>query len=130
MSRRRDSAVEDPRFLAAVKLIERTGAHEFRIAHSPEDDGEPTVWWAAATYKRPPGTPKWTPGDAAAALDPLRAVLRLCEQLIDGGQCRHCGQNTIFTSDMDTTLLDQIGCVYAWDPELATFRRGCEGDPT
>jgi len=21
-----------------------------------------------------------------------------------------------------------VGCVYAWDPELSTFRRGCEGD--
>lgn len=34
----------------------------------------------------------------------------------------------VFVEDTDTTLLDRIGCVYAWDPELAMFRRGCEGD--
>ena len=118
----------DPRFVAGVDLIGRTGAKDFRVGWSDEDDGPPTVWYAVATYKRPPGTPKWTPGEAAAALDPVKAVLRLCEQLIDGGTCAHCGKPTIFVADTDTELLDLMGCVYAWDPELETFRRGCEGD--
>jgi len=93
------ATLNEPRFLAAVKLIERTGATGYEVA---------------------------------ASLSPVEAVLRLCEQLIDGGQCRHCGQNTIFDPDPPsedhlTELLDRMGCRYAWDPELATFRRSCEG---
>lgn len=122
----------DPKFIAAVQLIQRTGAAAFRIGYSGEDDGDPVVWYAVATYKRPPGTPKWTPGEAAGALDPVNAVLRLCEQLIDGGTCTHCGRPTIFDADVSDTVIDDalnaMGCVYAWDPELATFRRSCEGD--
>lgn len=125
----------DPRFLAAVKLLERTGARNFRIAHSPEDDGDPTVWYATATWYMRSGRPvadsrggAAVVHEAAAAINPVTAVLRLCEQVIDGGECAHCGLPTIFVEDTDTGLLDRMGCVYAWDPELATFRRGCEGD--
>lgn len=122
----------DPKFIAGVELIQRTGAKDFRVGWSDEDDGPPTVWYAVATYKRPAGTPRWTPGEAAAALDPVRAVLRLCEQLIDGGTCAHCHRPTIFDDNPTDTpiddLLDAMGCVYAWDPELKTFRRGCEGN--
>lgn len=122
----------DPRFIAAVQLIQRTGAQSFRIGYSDDDDGPPVVWYACVTYKRPPGTPRWTPGEAAASLDPVKAVLRLCEQVIDGGTCTHCGRQTIFDADVTDTVFDdalnELGCVYGWDPELATFRRACEGD--
>lgn len=128
-----DALSLDPRFLAGVKLIERTGATSFRIGYSDDDDGPPVVWYAVATWRsarRVAGYP--VKGDeraeAAAALDGTTAVLRLCEQVIDGGQCQHCGQMTSFVPDTDTELLDLIGCVYAWDPELETYRRGCEGD--
>jgi hypothetical protein len=124
----------DPRFLAAVQLIERTGAQSFRIGYSDEADGPPIVWYATATWGLDPSTGRPLPKggrithEAAAAISPVDAVLRLCEQVIDGGECAHCHLPTIFVPDTDTTLLDRIGCVYAWDPELATFRRGCEGD--
>ena len=113
-------AAESPRLTAGIDLLRRCGALSFRIGFSPEEDGRPIVWYAVA---------EWAHGaDAAAALIPERAVLRLCEQVIDGGRCRHCGRPTVFTPDSDTTILDLAGCVYAWDPELATFRRSCEGD--
>lgn len=113
----------DPRFLAAVQMIERTGAQTVRIGYSDPDDGPPTVWYAVAQWVG-------NRAEAAASLDPLRAVLRLCEQVIDGGTCVHCRKQTIFAADLAETgpLLDAMGCVYAWDPELATFRRSCEGD--
>jgi hypothetical protein len=111
----------DPRFLAAVQLLKRTGAQTFRIGYSDEDDGPPTVWYAVAEW---PGNK----AEADASIDPVDAVLRLCERVIDGGQCTHCRRPTIFVPDTDTAVLDQMGCVYAWDPELATFRRSCEGD--
>lgn len=124
----------DPKFLAAVKLIERTGAQSFRVGFTPDDDGPPTVWYATATWGLDPSTGRPMPkggrqrSEAAGAIHPVNAVLRLCELVIDGGTCAHCGRPTVFVADTDTTMLDRIGCVYAWDPELATFRRDCEGD--
>lgn len=130
----------DPRFLAGVQLLERTGARTFRIGHSDPDegdDGEPVVWYAVARWLiglngRPvPEGP--TPGvahyESAAGMHPVTAVLRLCERMIDGGTCTHCNRPTIFLADADNAgPLDRMGCVYQWDPELATFRRTCEGD--
>jgi hypothetical protein len=113
----------DPRFIAGVQMLGRTGALNFRIAHSDEEeDGLPVIWHATASYAE--GI-----HEAAAALDPVRAVLRLCEQLVDGGQCKHCGKTTIFEPELDDMLDPYQGafCLYAWDPELATFRRACEG---
>ena len=110
----------DPRFLAAIDLVRRTGAADIRIGFSDPEDGEPTVWYSCATY------PQLNGAEAAAALDPLNALFRLCTQVIDGGVCTHCRKPSIFIEDMDTAILDQMGCVYAWDPEMKVFRRQCE----
>lgn len=122
----------DPRFIAGVALLERTGARDFRIGWSDEGDGPPVVWYACATWRRIPGRPKIGNGaEAAGALDPINAVLRLCEQVVDGGECAHCHQLTIFDPDPEPDPpLDAMGCVYRYDPELATFRRTCEGTTT
>lgn len=112
----------DPRFIAGVAMIGRTGATDFRVGCSDPDDGDPTVWYAVATWKQG--------AEAGGALSPVRAVMRLCEQIIDGGVCAHCQRLTIFDDNPNDgpwdALLDAMGCVYAWDPELGTFRRGCE----
>jgi hypothetical protein len=110
----------DPRFTAAVDMLGRTGMQTFRIGFSDPEEGEPVVWYAVGQWLRN--------SEAAGAVDPLTAVLRLCELVIDGGECAHCHRPTIFALDMNTSLLDMVGCVYAFDPELATYRRGCEGD--
>lgn len=120
-----DPQFDSPKLVAAVKLLRRCGAQTYRTGYSDPDDGPPTVWYAVAQW---PGNR----AEAGASLDPVTATLRLCEQVIDGGLCTHCKQLTIFDANPDDTifddLLDAMGCVYAWDPELATFRRGCEGD--
>jgi hypothetical protein len=110
----------DARFRAAVDMIGRTGATSFQIRYS--DDEQPTVWMAVAEYQRGEGTYF----DAAAGMDPLRAVLRLCELMIDGGFCTHCHKPTGFTEDFDPMPLEEAVCWYQFDPELKTFRRGCE----
>jgi hypothetical protein len=109
---------DDPRFIAATELIGRTGAIQFQIRYS--DDPPPVVWIAVAEYKG-------NHFETAAAMDPSRAVFRLCDQLIDGGTCTHCERPTGFSEDVDWMPLDEHICWYQWDPELATFRRGCEG---
>lgn len=116
---------DSPKLLAAVKLLERTGAQTYRTGYSDPGDGPPTVWYAVAEW---PGNK----AEAGAALDPVTATLRLCEAVIDGGQCAHCKRLTIFDDNPGDgpydALLDAMGCVYGWDPELSTFRRGCEGN--
>lgn len=112
--------LDDPRFHAGLDLLSRTGMSEFTIGHSDPEDHDPVAWYALG---------KW--GDrheVAAGMHPFVALMRLCERVIDGGKCAHCGKPTIFVEDMETGFLDRVGCVYAYDPELRTFRRGCEGD--
>jgi hypothetical protein len=114
-----ESSVQDARFIAAVDMIGRTGAKSFGVRY--QDDEQSVVWLAVA---------EWGEGkaDAAGALDPLRAVLRLCEQVVDGAQCTHCQRPAGLEPDsIETMPVDDLVCWYQFDPELATFRRGCEG---
>lgn len=109
---------------ATVDLLNRTGLQKLVIGWHEEHEGPP-VYFALGM---------WTGNrnEVAAALDPLQATMRLCERVIDGGQCRHCHESTIFYADDDHpdpgVVLETMGCVYAYDPELKTFRRGCEGE--
>lgn len=119
---------DDPRFLAAIKLLERTGLRQFQIRY--QDDDEPTVWLAVGEwFMGPKGLPVAKGGritwECAAALTPLRAVLRLCDEVMDGGTCMHCGKPTGVTEDFDAMPANEFICWYQYDPELATFRRGC-----
>jgi hypothetical protein len=114
--RKRPGSHEDPRLPAAVELLGRTGAEEFQLRFSPEDD-LPITWTALARWKD-----RW---ECAASMDPLKAVFRLCDEVIDGGQCTHCHKPSGFSEDIDGMPLNQFVCWYQWDPELLTFRRGC-----
>ena len=111
----------DPRFVAAIDLIGRSGASEFQIRYDEEQD--PIVWVACA---------KWPQGhEAAGAMTPLRAVIRLLEAVVDGGLCAHCGKPSYVSDDFDAKMpLEGHVCWYVYDPELTTFRRGCEGETT
>jgi hypothetical protein len=109
---------KDPRFIAAVDLVGRSGADQFMMWFC--DEQKPLVWICAALYED-----TW---ECAAGMNPLRAVFRLCETLIDGSTCVHCGKAAGFVPDLHPTIADDIICWYQWDPELKTFRRGCEAD--
>lgn len=111
----------DDKLKAALDLIRRTGASGVQIRYS--DDEQPVVWLGVARYE----IDDKTLHQVAAALDPVRAVLRLCEALVDGGTCTHCMRPTGLDPDtLDTMPLNQLVCWYQYDPELKTFRRGCE----
>ena len=110
-------SINDPRFPAAVELLGRTGADEFQIRFSPEDE-KPITWTALARWKK-----TW---ECAASMDPLEALFRLCDQVIDGGQCTHCRKPAGFEQSIEQMPLSQFVCWYQWDPEKKTFRRGCE----
>jgi len=109
---------EDPRFIASVDLIGRTGALGFQFRFSDDDD--PTVWMALSLYE----DHRW---EVAAGRDLLQAVYRLLEVLIDGGKCTHCRRPSAFLGDSLDSFPEML-CAYSYDPELQTFRRGCEGD--
>lgn len=111
---------DSPKLTAAVEMIGRTGAETFAMRWSDEE--QPVVWMAVAGYAD-------GRHEAAAALNPVRAALRLCEQLIDGGACQHCHRPSGFDPDsIDELPLDGLVCWYQFDPELEKFRRACEGD--
>lgn len=118
---------EDPRMGAAAALLRRMGAAQFELRFSepdrsvsPTDHSSPIVWIAIAYFAgaRP---------QVAAALVPYRALYRLLEQLVDGGHCTHCHRLTGISDDLEPMPLDKLICWYVYDPELDTFRRGCEG---
>lgn len=119
---------DDPRFPALVDLVGRCGARSFAIEYhaSDEIDDAPTVWFALAKFDGG----AWQIG---ADLDPLLAVFNLADRLIDGAECKHCGQPTAVDHDPASPLRvlfagDAAGiCWYRFDPELATYRRSCEG---
>lgn len=119
----------DPRFIAAIDMIGRTGARSTQIRWS--DDEEPTVWFVVVEHLIGPDGRPAPEGkqhfDVAAGITPLDAAMRLCDQLIDGGHCVHCNRPTGFSHDFERMPADHLICWYQWDPELSTFRRGCEG---
>ena len=41
--------------------------------------------------------------EAAAAMNPVDAVMRLCDQVVTGGHCAHCGEPTIFDENPSDT---------------------------
>lgn len=110
--------IDDAKLIAAVEMVRRTGSKQFQLRF--HDDEAPVVWIAVAGYDD-------ERFEAAASLHPLRAVLRLCETLIDGARCTHCRRPTGFDADsIETMPLNRAVCWYQYDPELQTFRRGCE----
>ena len=123
---------DDPRMTAAITLLRRTGAREFQLRYS--DDEQPVIWMAVAKWSiGGDGRPKAKGGrpmyEAAASINPVVAVLRLCDQVIDGGECAHCGRPSGVTDDWraDMPLADVV-CWYVYDPETHEYRRGCEGE--
>jgi hypothetical protein len=115
------AADEHPKMVAALAMIGRTGAVGSRIRYS--DDEQPVVWLVVG---------EWPGGrhEVAAGMTPLRAALRLCEQVIDGGVCQHCHRPAGFEPDSITSMpLGSAVCWYQYDPELRTYRRSCEHPP-
>lgn len=129
----------DPRLMAALDLLRRTGASSFQIRYS--DDQEPVVWVAICAYsaahlekiRQRAGRSLVAPPSGseqvavAAGLTPLAAVFRLCDDLIDGGECVHCHRPAGFAVQQGDYPLDTLVCWQQFDPELRTFRRSCEG---
>lgn len=109
-------AVDDARMVAAVELLGRTGADEFQVRYCDEE--KPVIWIAAARWGE-----IWETG---AAMTPLLAVFRLCDQVIDGGHCTHCNRPTGFTVDMEQMPLEPLICWYQFDPGAQKFVRGCD----
>lgn len=114
---------DDPQFLAGLDMLRRVGAQDVQLRY--QDDMEPVVWMALAHFDcaPPTGLMVW---QVAAALDPPRALFRLLEALMDGGRCAHCSKPTGIVDDPEEMPLEAMICWYQYDPELKTYRRGCE----
>jgi len=110
---------QDDRLVACIDLARRSGATTIEVRYS--DDNEPVVWMAVG---------KWGENfEAAGAMNPLRAAIRLLEAVIDGGICTHCQRPSAVSDDWTQAMpLEQHVCWYIYDPEMKKFRRGCEGE--
>lgn len=123
------SEIPDPRILAVVDLLRRAGMAQFQLRYS--DDEDPTVWIGVAEWKVKKGKKRkasesyWFTG---CGLNPVRALLNLAAEAIDGGTCTHCKRPTGVDDSWGDLPMDDLICWYQFDPELNTFRRGCEGD--
>lgn len=112
---RAEDGAKDPRLPAAMMLLGRTGAQESQVRYCDEE--QPVIWTAAARWGQ-----RW---EAAGGMTPLAAVFRLCDEVIDGGQCTHCGKPAGFEPSIDPMPLNQFVCWYQWDPGTKEFTRGC-----
>ena len=90
----------DPRLTAAVDLLHRAGATVFQIRYS--DDEPPVVWIAVAGWVGPDGI-VWQTG---SSVDPVEAVMCLCETVVDGATCVHCGKTTSFIAGDKGEVVD------------------------
>lgn len=119
--------------VAAIDVIGRTGASGFQLRIA--DAEQPTLYVAVATYDLPHPVAALGEGfDAAAGASPGTAVLRLFEQLLDGGTCTHCAKMTYVDLRADgTPPLSEFPseihgqtCAWTWRPGEARWARGCE----
>lgn len=108
------------RMLAGIGFIGRTGAAGFQIRF--HDDEMPIVWIALALY--PDGK-----AEAAAAIHPTKAVLRLCESLGDGGTCAHCMRPAGFIPGPPDIAPDMPGiCWVRYNSKSKEYERSCGVD--
>jgi hypothetical protein len=120
----------DPRMVAGIKLIERTGARQVQIRYS--DDEQPVVWMAVGRWSvGEDGVPVASGGrehyEVMAATDPAKAVMRLADQMIDGGLCPNCHQVTTVVHDERGWPLDHVTCAWTYSAERHAYVRGCDG---
>ena len=127
-----DMSEEDKAFMVAcVDMTGRLGAETFELRWDDNEGIGPVVWFGLAKFRKQSPIQRgvtvehW---EAAAAMHPRPAMFRLLELLMDGGKCKHCGRMSGVTDSVDTMPWNSEVCWYQYDPELNTFRRGCEGD--
>lgn len=107
------------KFVGAVDLIRRCGATRYEMRYTDETV-KPIAWIAVAIFPK-------DRYECAAAFDPEQAVFRLCEQLVDGGQCIHCKRPSGFTEDSMTDVeMQLLVCWYYWNPIAGQFVRSCQ----
>lgn len=113
--------LEDPRYTGIFDLLGRTGAASVEVRYSEgEKPGDKTCWLAIAEYSGD----RW---DCAGATGPLGALIRLAEQLVDGGTCTWCQRPTSFLPELDpgdTLMMDAMTCAFRWTSK--GYVRTCE----
>jgi hypothetical protein len=85
---------DEAAFMAAAKMVERTGATSFEIEHSDPKAG-PLTWEARAVFKGRTIASEGTHTDPASAADAL------VRQLLEGGLCMYCQRRVTLTDSDD-----------------------------
>lgn len=121
---------EDPRMHAALELLRRTGQLEFQLRYS--DDTQPIIWIAVGRWSiGDDGRPVADGGDehyeTASSTNPVQAVLRLLENMVDGGMCANCERPTgvLFPEDNRPPILRDAVCWFTFDADSKRFVSDC-----
>lgn len=117
-------AVDADFIKACAAMLGRMAVREMRVGFTPPEDGQPIVWYCVAFFT---SHDRW---EAEAGMEPELAMYRLLELVMDGGKCAHCERPSGVIRDRQAAEMIDGGafvCWYAYDPELKTFRRECEG---
>jgi hypothetical protein len=85
---------DEAAFMAAAKMVERTGAKQFEVEHSDPKLG-PLTWEARAIFKGHTVASEGTHHDPASAADAL------VRQLLEGGLCMYCQRRVTLTDSDD-----------------------------
>jgi hypothetical protein len=118
---------EEPLMVAALDLLGRMRASDVSIRW--HDEEQPTVWMVCASWKTKVDGEDGRYFEAAGAMSPARAAMRLIELV--AGACGHCGRPAGVTEEWRADLPDADGrCWFVFDPETTSFRRSCEGETT
>jgi hypothetical protein len=119
----------DDSFLAAcIDMAQRCGAREWQIRYS--DDSEPVLWLAYCLC-RTEDSPQMV-AQVAGGMSAEDAAFRLCERLVDGGLCTHCGKPSGLLEVEDTgpltDVLSRAICWYRYSAPMKRFRPACRAD--
>lgn len=127
-----DKHTLDPRFIAALDLIRRSGALSVQVRYS--DDEQPVVWMVVAEHKVDrrglPTSGKAEPSSdhhtVGAGLNPVRAALMCAERLIDGRQCAHCLRPSALDTEEDGLNIP-FACMVRYNATVEAYEQGCAG---
>lgn len=115
---------ERDKLYAAIKFLKELGAKKVQLRYYDDDD--PAVWVVVALFSKGRRS-QYAKAEISAAVTPTAAALLLCEKLSDAIPCPHCKKRMAFEPDLLSRMpLPSILCWYQYDPELKTYRRGCE----
>lgn len=124
--------LEDPRFVAVLKVMERTGLSSFELRYSdPEEEDEvdkkgAVIWMAIAYYEIEHEGQRMRATKVGAHVDPVAAMFKLADEVFDGAMCIKCQRPMGFLNDDHDPPDIMPVCWLRWDEAGLEYIRDCD----